>query len=105
MEKLAAGVAESQGMKGKSTSGGRKVRLARGHRLQKDPRWSGEVLLCPSGPIHLNATAAAILELCDGSYTYEEIVARVVRSGNESLAADIRAFLDSARRRGWIVTA
>jgi hypothetical protein len=45
-----------------------------------------------------------ILDLCDGTYSGEEIVARVLRaSENNNLADDVRAFLDAAQRRGWIV--
>jgi hypothetical protein len=44
-----------------------------------------------------------VLALCDGTHTAEEIVARVLRAKDDSLADDVRAFLDAARRRGWIV--
>lgn len=61
------------------------------------------MLVTRAGRVRLNATAAAILALCDGSRTRAEIVARVAGSGDPSLAADVRAFLDVARRSGWIV--
>jgi hypothetical protein len=52
----------------------------------------------------LNESAAMILDLCNGTYSGEEIIARVLRAnGNNSLADDVRAFLDAAQRRGWIV--
>jgi hypothetical protein len=41
--------------------------------------------------------------MCNGKHTAEEIVARVLRSRDDNLADDIRAFLDAAQRRGWIV--
>ena len=48
--------------------------------------------------------AAAILALCDGTLTREQIVARVLpRSKEDSFAVDVREFLNAARRRGWIV--
>lgn len=60
-------------------------------------------LVSPKGSIQLNETAATILEMCNGKHTGEEIVARVLRSRDDGLADDVRAFLDAAQRRGWIV--
>jgi hypothetical protein len=51
----------------------------------------------------LNDSAAMILEMCNGKHTAEEIVARVLRARGDGLADDVRAFLDAAARRGWIV--
>jgi len=90
-------------MKGKTASRQRKVRLAPGHRLQKDAAGRGHILVSPKGSVQLNESAAAILALCDGSRTREGIAARILRSKNDSLADDVREFLDAARRRGWIV--
>ena len=56
-----------------------------------------------SGRVRLNATAAAILGLCDGNYTRAEIVARVAGTADAALAADVRAFLEAARRSGWVI--
>jgi len=53
--------------------------------------------------VQLNESAAAILALCDSTRTREELVARIVRAKDDRLADDVRAFLDAARRRGWIV--
>jgi len=53
--------------------------------------------------VQLNSSAAAILELCDGTRTCEEIVIHVAGAANEVLAGDVRAFLSAAGRRGWIV--
>jgi pyrroloquinoline quinone biosynthesis protein D len=91
-------------MKGKTASSRRKIRLATGYQLQMDPSGSGHTLASPKGSIQLNDAAATILDLCNGTYTAEEIVARVLRTkDDDSLADDIRAFLDAAQRRGWIV--
>ena len=90
-------------MKDKAAPRRRKVRLAPGHHIQKDPAGNGHVLVSPTGPVQLNESAAAILILCDGTRSREEIVARIVPSRDDSLADDVRAFLDVARRRGWIV--
>ncbi len=81
----------------------RTVRLAARHRLQKSTSRSGPVLVSPNGAVPLNETAAAILALCDDSHTREEIVARVLSTQNNNLAADVREFLEAATRRGWIV--
>jgi hypothetical protein len=44
-----------------------------------------------------------ILDLCNGTFSGEEIVARVLRAKDNNLADDVRAFLDAAQRRGWIM--
>jgi pyrroloquinoline quinone biosynthesis protein D len=90
-------------MKGKTASPRRKVRLASGYQLQQDAHGSGHILVSPKGPIQLNESAAMVLTLCDGTHTPEEIVARILRAKDGSLGDDVRAFLDAARRRGWIV--
>jgi pyrroloquinoline quinone biosynthesis protein D len=90
-------------MKDKAAPRRRKLRLAPGHHIQKDAAGNGPILVSPMGPVQLNDSAAAILALCDGTRTREEIVARIVRSRDDGLADDVRAFLDAARRRGWIV--
>jgi pyrroloquinoline quinone biosynthesis protein D len=75
--------------------------LAPGRQLQQSA--AGPILVSRAGPIRLNASAAAILELCDGTRTREEIVAQAVGSGADGLAGDVREFLDAASRRGWII--
>jgi pyrroloquinoline quinone biosynthesis protein D len=89
-------------MKDKTSPRRRRIRLAPGHQVQKDPGRDGHVLASPTGSVQLNDTAAAILELCDGTRTREEIISRILRSRDDSLAHDVRAFLDVARQRGWI---
>jgi Coenzyme PQQ synthesis protein D (PqqD) len=54
--------------------------------------------------VQLNESAAAILALCDGTLTREDVVARILRQKGNQLADDVNAFLDAARRRRWIVT-
>jgi hypothetical protein len=53
--------------------------------------------------VQLNETAAAVLALCDGTHTREEIIAATLATRDASLADDVRAFLMAASRRGWIV--
>jgi len=91
-------------MNGKTASLRRTIRMAPGYQLQRDPSGSADTLVSPKGPIQLNESAALILDLCNGTYSGEEIVARVLRANeNNNLADDVRAFLDAAQRRGWIV--
>jgi len=90
-------------MKGKTASSRRTIRLAAGYRLQTRSAGGGRSLVSSKGSIQLNDSAATVLELCNGSYTSEEIVARVLREKDDSLADDVRAFLDAAQRRGWVV--
>ena len=90
-------------MKGKTAPLRRTIRLASRYQLQTDPSGSGHRLVSAKGSIQLNATAALILEMCNGKHTTEEIVARVLRNKDNGLEEDVRAFLDAAQRRGWIV--
>jgi len=82
----------------------RHIRLAAGARLsQAVGRGEASVLLCSSGRVHLNAGAAEILRLCDGSRSRADIIKRVRRTRSNTRASDIGDFLDAARARGWIV--
>jgi pyrroloquinoline quinone biosynthesis protein D len=90
-------------MKGKTAPLRRTIRLAPRYQLQTDPLGGEHRLVFAKGSVQLNETAALVLEMCNGKHTAEEIVARVLRGKDDSLAADVRAFLDAAQRRGWIV--
>jgi len=91
-------------MKDKAASRPSRVRLCSGRQLQKDSAGDGHILAGPAGIVQLNESAAAILSLCDGTLTREQIVMRVLpRSRDDSFAVDVREFLTAARRRGWIV--
>ena len=94
-------------MKDKSVSRRSRVRLAAGRQLQKDPTGDGHFLAGPAGIVQLNESAAAILALCDGTLTREQIIARILPRAkdakDDSFAVDVREFLNAARRRGWIV--
>jgi pyrroloquinoline quinone biosynthesis protein D len=48
--------------------------LAPGVRLQMDKVTDGPVLLYPEGVLELNGTAHAILNLCNGAATVDEII-------------------------------
>lgn len=81
-----------------------RVRLAPGILLRAGEESGAQVVLvCPDGNVQLNAVAAAILGLCDGSRDRAQVVAGVLhRAGNRTLSADIVEFLDAAVARGWI---
>jgi hypothetical protein len=90
-------------MSAKSSTRRPKVRLAPAHRLLTPAGGPGPVLATRAGRVRLNATAATVLALCDGTLTRAEIVARVAGTTDAALAADVRAFLEAASRSGWIV--
>lgn len=81
------------------------VQLAAGVRLvAAGSKRKVAMLVYADGRVQLNEGAVAILRLCDGSRTLEQIVTEAARrSPDGALAADIGAFLDAARARGWIV--
>ena len=78
-------------------------RLAPGRQARVERREDRPVLVQPGGAVQLNESAAAILELCDGTRTPEEVIAEFLAQGShQELAEDVREFLDAALRRGWI---
>jgi pyrroloquinoline quinone biosynthesis protein D len=87
-----------------SRARGRGVRLAPGCWLDGGKEKNGVVVLvCPTGKVQLNAMAATILRLCDGTRDSAAVVAEVVRSSHpRTRAVEIMEFLDAARARGWI---
>jgi len=90
-------------MKDKAWSRTSKIRLSPGRQLQKDST-DGHFLAGPRGVVQLNESAAAILALCDGTLTRDQIIARILpRSKDDSFAVDVREFLNAARRRGWVI--
>jgi pyrroloquinoline quinone biosynthesis protein D len=93
----------SQGMKGKTATLRRTIRLASGYQVHTGPAVSEHRLVSSKGTVQLNETAATILGMCNGKHTAEEIVARTLRTRSDDLADDVRAFLDAAQRRGWVV--
>lgn len=90
-------------MKRKKVTPRRKVRLAPGCRLSGTAGRKGRVLVSPSGPVQLNEIAAAVLALCDGQFTREQIVTQMLSASRLSLARNVREFLSAAYRNGWLV--
>jgi pyrroloquinoline quinone biosynthesis protein D len=84
-------------------------RLETGRQVRVEWRTIGSaspqaVLVHPTGTVPLNESAAALLELCDGTRSFDEVIAQfVAASGNPDLENDARDFLQAARQRGWVV--
>ena len=84
-------------------------RLETGRQIRVEWRNAGTasaqpVLVQPGGVVPLNESAAALLELCDGTRSFDEVVEQfVTQPGNAGLAADAVDFLEAARQRGWVV--
>ncbi len=54
------------------------------------------------GVVWMNATAASVLELCDGSRTAGEIADHFLVTRNRDAVPFIHEFLGAALRSGWI---
>src|SRR5579859_2789622 len=67
-------------MRAKRSTRRPKVRLAPAHRLLLPAGGAGLVLVTRAGRVRLNATAAAVLALCDGTLTPGEIITRIAGS-------------------------
>ena len=70
-------------------------------------RWEeaqqSHVLLYPEGVVKLNESAAAILGLCDGMRSVEEIVAELSRQySGADIASSVYKFLEVSHAKSWI---
>jgi pyrroloquinoline quinone biosynthesis protein D len=81
-------------------------RLVTGARLRYDDVREEHLLLVPEGAVRLNPTAAAVLELCDGERSLDEI-AGVLDSRYEGadIHDDVRGLVDAMAQRGLLVDA
>ena len=68
-------------------------RLAAGVRLGFDHARGGPVLLAPESVTTLNDSGAAIVRLCDGTRTADEIVAVLRDQWDDVDAKEVKAFL------------
>jgi pyrroloquinoline quinone biosynthesis protein D len=81
-------------------------RLVDGARLQYDDVREEHLLLIPEGAVHLNETAAQVLELCDGERSLDEIAAALSRRyAGADVADDVRELLGGMGERGLVVDA
>jgi pyrroloquinoline quinone biosynthesis protein D len=78
--------------------------LANGVRLRRDTVRDRDVLLYPEGALSLNETAAAVLELCDGQNTLDQIVrALTARFERADVRPDVEELLAELARRGLVL--
>ncbi|HZE07073.1 MAG TPA: pyrroloquinoline quinone biosynthesis peptide chaperone PqqD [Solirubrobacteraceae bacterium] len=81
-------------------------RLATGARLRYDEVRDEHVLLIPEGAVRLNPTAVAVLELCDGDRTLEEIVSALSeRYDGADVGDDVHQLVEAMARRGLVIDA
>jgi pyrroloquinoline quinone biosynthesis protein D len=81
-------------------------RLVSGARLQYDDVRGEHVLLVPEGVVRLNPTAAAVLELCDGEHSLDEIVDTLsARYEGSGLRDDVQGLVDGMTEKGLVVDA
>jgi pyrroloquinoline quinone biosynthesis protein D len=81
-------------------------RLATGARLRYDEVREEHLMLIPEGAVRLNETAAAVLELCDGKRSVDDIVdALSARYRGSDLRDDVRALIDAMAEKGLVVDA
>jgi pyrroloquinoline quinone biosynthesis protein D len=81
-------------------------RLVTGARLRYDDVREQHVLLVPEGAVRLNPTAAAVLELCDGERSLDEIVVVLSdRYDGADLGDDVRGLVDGMTQKGLVIDA
>jgi pyrroloquinoline quinone biosynthesis protein D len=74
-------------------------RLSAHARLRWDPVREKQVILMPEGLLALNATAAAIVALCDGQRSVSDIVATLSEQYNRAVDQDVLTFLNRLANR------
>lgn len=81
-------------------------RLASRARLKFDPIAQQEMLLFPEAALALNETGAAILRLCDGASSIDEIVDQLSnkydKTDRDALISEVTDFLAMIRARGLL---
>lgn len=82
----------------------RRPKLVRHSVLRFDSVRDRDVLLLPERIVLLNATSAAVLRLCDGQRTVNELITELHRQfpASEGLANDVGQFLVEAASNGWL---
>ncbi len=73
------------------------------HRLQWEEAQQKDVILYPEGMVELNQSSAAILKLCDGKSTPDQIVSTLEQQFSATgLQKDVHQFLEIALNNGWV---
>ena len=81
-------------------------RLVTGARLQYDDVREEHLLLVPEGAVRLNPTAAAVLELCDGERSVDEIADTLsARYEGADVRDDVKGLVDGLTQRGLVIDA
>jgi pyrroloquinoline quinone biosynthesis protein D len=81
-------------------------RLMTGARLRYDEVRDEHLLLVPEGAVRLNPTAAAVLELCDGERSLDDIVGLLSeRYNGADVSEDVRGLIEAMTERGLVVDA
>jgi pyrroloquinoline quinone biosynthesis protein D len=81
-------------------------RLITGARLRYDDVREEHLLLVPEGAVRLNATAAAVLELCNGERSLDEIAGILdARYDGADVHDDVRGLVAAMAQRGLLVDA
>lgn len=81
-------------------------RLVTGARLRYDEVREEHVLLIPEGAVRLNPTAAAVLELCDGERSLDDIVHVLsARYEGADLGDDVVELVDAMAQKGLVTDA
>ncbi|HTU87618.1 MAG TPA: pyrroloquinoline quinone biosynthesis peptide chaperone PqqD [Solirubrobacteraceae bacterium] len=81
-------------------------RLATGARLRYDEVREEHLLLVPEGAVRLNPTAFAVLELCDGERSLDDIVdALAEQYHGADVSDDVRGLVDAMTERGLLIDA
>ena len=81
-------------------------RLVTGARLRYDEVREEHLLLIPEGAVRLNATAAQVLELCDGERSLDDVVSAVsARYDGADVRDDVVELVDAMAQRGLVVDA
>lgn len=60
------------------------------------------VMLYPEGVVKLNETGAAILQLCDGNHSIEEIISELNEKYTTDVSDSVNKFLEVSHAKGWI---
>ena len=80
-------------------------RLASRARLKFDPIAKQEMLLFPEAALALNETGAAIVRLCDGARSINEIVDQLSKkydTDRDALMREVADFIATIRARGLL---